>query len=94
MNTNDQDQQSQHQEEVVQSHGAPSQHYRSTFEVRSRKIKNAHKVQFYLDYGFSQSGPWLQIAMNDTEYGIGYNPGQTFKAREAVTPLRVAPDLA
>ena len=81
-------------EEVPASQGS-TKHYQSQFVVQSRKVKNPHQIQFYLNRGFSHSGPWLQIGVNDIEYGIGYEPGQTHKvsAPHPAQNLRVAPDL-
>ena len=94
MNNSEIGQQSHLQDEVSGTHGKQS-HYRSTFAIQSRRIKNNHKISGYLDYGFSQSGPWLLVGFNEVEYGIGYQPGQTFKPSAVAAPsLRVAPDLA
>lgn len=46
----------------------------TTFGVVQKKIPCNHNFQLYVDYGATVSGPWLKVAVNDTEFGVGYLP--------------------
>lgn len=56
---------------------------RTAFTVVERQISNAHKVQFYMDYGATDGGPWLRIGINSTEFGVGFLPNPTTELRVA-----------
>ncbi len=58
------------------------------FELSYRAVKNPYTFQFYFDYGTGQSGPWVVVGMNDTEYAFGYQPQ---KATKTHTPPRENP---
>ena len=46
------------------------------FTITSRRIENNYSFQLYTDFGSTESGPWLVLGINDTEYGMGYLPEQ------------------
>jgi len=56
---------------------------RTTFSVVENRVPCHHKIQFYVDYGSSDGGPWLKIGINETEFGIGYLPGTKTELRVA-----------
>lgn len=47
---------------------------RAPFTVVERQVPCQHKIQFYVDYGASDGGPWLRIGVNTTEFGFGHLP--------------------
>lgn len=44
------------------------------FTVMETQIACQYKLQFYVDYGSTDKGPWLKIGINSTEMGVGYLP--------------------
>ena len=37
-----------------------------------KEIENRHMVQFYLDFGSTEYGPWARIGFSNTEYLVGF----------------------
>lgn len=66
------------------------QNVMTTFSVVERRVPCQHKFQFYVDYGTTNSGPWIKVGVNATEFGLGYLP----KSKLAAPRLAVATPTA
>ena len=62
-----------------------------------KEISNPYKVQFYLDYGATEYGPWVKVGFGNIEHVVGFSapevghrPSPDNSADTNVTPLHGA----
>ncbi len=46
----------------------------SQFSVTTRRVPMQYQMQFYVDYGVSEYGPWGRVCLNDMELSVGWFP--------------------
>ena len=61
---------------ATQNVNSPAQPRKTPFTVADRQVPCPHNIQFYVDYGSSDGGPWVRFGFNSSEIGIGFLPIQ------------------